>query len=92
MHNSISAVADDKTTYIDDFLYKRMCTNIVNLRKIVILFDVELPTWSGKLPWRNAKVLDSTVEEIEFELQSRYYFHFRTNTLEKGMNLLITTN
>ena len=25
----------------------------------------------------------------EFELQSRYYIHFRTNTLRKGMNLLI---
>ena len=25
----------------------------------------------------------------EFELQSRYYVHFQTNTLEKGMNLLI---
>ena len=25
----------------------------------------------------------------EFELQSRYYIHFRTNTLGKGMNPLI---
>ena len=25
----------------------------------------------------------------EFELQSRYYAHFRTNTLGKGMNPLI---
>ena len=25
----------------------------------------------------------------EFELQSRYYVHFRANTLGKGMNLLI---
>ena len=25
----------------------------------------------------------------EFELQSRYYVHFRANTLEKGMNPLI---
>ena len=25
----------------------------------------------------------------EFKLHSRYYIHFRTNTLEKGMNLLI---
>ena len=32
------------------------------------------------------KVLDS---ENEFELQSRYYVHFRTNTLRKGMNARI---
>ena len=25
----------------------------------------------------------------EFEIQSRYYVHFRTNTLERCMNLLI---
>ena len=27
----------------------------------------------------------------EFELQSRYYVHFRTNTLGKGINPLILT-
>ena len=31
-----------------------------------------------------ANVLDS-----DFEVQSRYYVHFRTNTLGKNMNLLI---
>ena len=36
-----------------------------------------------------AKVLDCSLEISEFELQSPYYVHFRTNTLEKGMNLLI---
>ena len=31
-----------------------------------------------------AKVLDGGLEVSEFELQSRYYVHFQTNTLEKG--------
>ena len=33
-----------------------------------------------------ANVLTSGLEVSEFELQSRYYVHFRTNTTGKGMN------
>ena len=33
-----------------------------------------------------AKVLDCDIVRSEFELQSRYYVHFRTNTLGKSMN------
>ena len=33
-----------------------------------------------------AKMPHSDIEMNEFELQSPYYKHFRTNTLEKGMN------
>ena len=36
-----------------------------------------------------AKVLYVGLELSEFKLQSRYYTHFRTNTLGKGMNRLI---
>ena len=32
------------------------------------------------------KVMDCEIVVSEFELQSRYYIHFRTNTLRKGMN------
>ena len=35
------------------------------------------------------KVMDYGILVREFELQSRYYDHFRTNTLEKGMNPFI---
>ena len=35
------------------------------------------------------KAMDYGIVESEFELQSCYYIHFRTNTLGKGMNLLI---
>ena len=35
-----------------------------------------------------ANVQDCDPEVNEFELQSRYYVHFRTNNLGKGMNPL----
>ena len=36
-----------------------------------------------------AKVLYGNLEVIEFKLQSYYYVHFYTNTIEKGMKVLI---
>ena len=35
------------------------------------------------------KTMDCGIEVREFILQSRYYVHFRANTLGKGMNPLI---
>ena len=35
------------------------------------------------------KLMNYGLEVNEFELQSRYYVHIWTNTLEKGMNPLI---
>ena len=35
------------------------------------------------------KALDCGIVVSEFELQSRYYVHFQTNTFGKGMNSLI---
>ena len=35
------------------------------------------------------KAVDCGIVVREFALQSRYYIHFRANTLGKGMNLLI---
>ena len=35
------------------------------------------------------KAMDCEIVVSEFVLQSRYYVHFRTNTLGKGMNPLI---
>ena len=35
------------------------------------------------------KALDCGIVVIEFDFQSRYNVHFRTNTLGKGMNPLI---
>ena len=36
-----------------------------------------------------ANVLDYEIVVSEFKLQSCYYIHFQTNTLGKGMNMLI---
>ena len=36
-----------------------------------------------------ANVQNCCIVGSEFELSSRYYAHFRINTLEKGMNLVI---
>ena len=36
------------------------------------------------------KAMDCGIVVREFELQSRYYVHFRANTLGKGMNPLIS--
>ena len=35
-----------------------------------------------------ANALNSNIGVSEFELQSRYYVHLRTNTLGKGMNTI----
>ena len=35
------------------------------------------------------KAVDCVIVVSEFELQSRYYVHFQTNTLGKSMNTLI---
>ena len=35
------------------------------------------------------KEFDCGIVVSEFELHSRYYFHFRTNTFREGMKLLI---
>ena len=43
--------------------------------------------WVGS-PWRSAKVLTSGLEVSEFEFESRYYVHFRTNTLRTGIEPL----
>ena len=37
------------------------------------------------------KAMECGILVREFVLQSRYYVHFRANTLEKGMNPLILT-
>ena len=55
---------------------------------MVVHFGLLLVT-SGSLRGLIAKVLDSDLEISEFELQSRCYIDFRTNTLGKGMISLI---
>ena len=49
---------------------------------------------TSSLPWWcprgvMVKAMSCGIVVREFVLQSRYYVHFRANTLGKGMNLLI---
>ncbi len=37
-----------------------------------------------------ANVLEFNIVVSEFEHQSHYYLHYKTNTLVKGMNLLLS--
>ena len=46
------------------------------------------PNRNSKFFLLQAKVLDCNIEVSEFELQSRQYVHFQTNTLGKGRNSL----
>ena len=46
-------------------------------------------TWGGCLRGVMVKAMDCGIVVCEFVLQSRYYVHFRANTLGKGMNPLI---
>ena len=45
--------------------------------------------WGGVLVVLMVKAMDCGIVVREFVLQSRYYVHFRANTLGKGMNPLI---
>ena len=58
--------------------------------KILIFFGGTYTSEYGGCP-RGVmdKAMDWEIIVREFVIQSRYYVHFRTNTLEKGMNPLI---
>ena len=46
-------------------------------------------TWGGCPRGVMVKAMDCGIVVREFVLQSRYYVHFRANTLGKGMNPLV---
>ena len=66
-----------------------------------VLFNYNTPCWWGReyvncIPWRGGcprgvmvKAMDYEIVVSKFIIQSRYYIHFQTNTLGKGMNPLI---
>ena len=45
-----------------------------------------LPEWRGGPHGVMVKAMDCGIVVCEFVFQSRYYVHFRANTLGKGMN------
>ena len=62
------------------FFYNCMETIAIPVRKQIS---------SNLFWWVMVKAMDYGIVVSEFVLQSRYYVHFRTNTLGKGMNPLI---
>ena len=50
---------------------------------------VNIHIWARVASGVTVKAIDCEIVVSEFELQSRYDVHFRTNTLGKGMNPLI---
>ncbi len=60
--------------------------NPLNSAKIVI---VKRPACLGYARGVMVKAMDCRIVVSEFVFQSRYYVHFRANTLGKGMNPLI---
>ena len=52
-------------------------------------FSIQLHFFWGCPRGVMVKAMDFRMVVCEFKLQSRYYVHFRTNTLGKGMNPLI---
>ena len=55
----------------------------------MLFFTIPFPLSGGSPHDVVVNVLDSYIVVSEFELQSGNYVHFRTNTLEKGMNPFI---
>ena len=62
-----------------------MCFKINQKLLVIYLFTFVCVSPLGVI----VKALDCDLNVSEFELQSFFYVHFRTNTLEKSMNLLI---
>ena len=56
---------------------------------ITLPFPLSQPDCGGCPPGVMVKAMNCGIVVREFVLQSRYYVHFRANTLGKGMNLLI---
>ena len=57
------------------------------LRDVIVKFEIFEYKW-GSPSGVVANVLECDIVVSEFELRSRYYVHFRTFTLGKGINPL----
>ena len=56
-----------------------------------MLQENSLYSMRGSLRGAMVKILNSSLKESDFELQSRNYVYFRSNTLGRGMKLLTPT-
>ena len=68
---------------------KRMELNHTKANQPVRVNSKEMTSFAGGCPCGvMVKAMDWEIVAREFELQSRYYVHFRTTTLGKSMNPL----
>ena len=68
--------------------------NVVHALPMRMLIDIafswwDIATYKSSLRGLVPNILDCDIVEGEFELQSRYYVHFRINTHRNCVNLLI---
>ena len=70
------------------YMYKQDLTlnNVLGLKCHKTQTNYTIMSCGGVLVVLMVKAMDYGIVVIEFELQSRYYIHFRINTLEKGVN------
>ena len=95
---------DDPTTYTKLDLVVRLYFNLGSVKNTFLLLLPSLLRDKVVVPVRRpvrckidlrdllgmvSNMLDCDIVVSMFELQSRYYVHFRTNALGKGMNLII---
>ena len=70
------------------YLLQRSTMTMVIIEELSIYYFYKSET-GGCLRGVMVKAMDCVIVVSEFVLQSRYYVHFRANTLGKGMNPLI---
>ena len=70
------------------YIYIYLCVRARDSLSLSLSHSVSLNMYCGCPRGVMVKVLVCGIVVSEFELQSRYYIHFRTNNLGKGMNSL----
>ena len=65
--------------------------NIINIAVTTFSTKILTNIDRGNLRGKVAKVLQCDIVVNEFNLQSRYYVHFKDNTLGKGMKPLFSS-
>ena len=73
---------------------KQICSYFLKKGNYVLTIHLQIIciypfNWRGGPSGVMVKTMDCGIVVSEFVLQTRYYVHFRANTLGKGMNLLI---
>ena len=84
-----------RRTFMRDccYYFQRCCADLLD----IVTVNISCPKFHPffflfSIWWVSPRGVIANILDCEFELQSRYYVHFRTNTLGKGINSLIPTS